>query len=60
MEEEGEMMGKRRKWIKVQFLKKTVKGRVPFGKAFWVSEKNRYFEWYKNNPSYRVLKEVEM
>jgi len=47
------------KWIKVQPVKETKKGRVPVGRAFWVSEKNKYFNWYKSNPSYRVLKEVE-
>jgi|GEM_PF-6181932 len=29
-------------------------------KPFYVKEKNPYFNWYKNNRYYKVLKEWEM
>jgi len=28
--------------------------------TFWVKESNPYFEWYKKNPFYTVLKEREI
>ena len=40
------------KWIKVRF----VNGAGHKG-SFWVSEKNLYFDWYRNN--FEVLREVE-
>lgn len=26
-------------------------------RTFWVSERNKYFDWYKDNPYYKILKE---
>jgi len=44
------------KWMKIRFVNPQTKVRH---KSFWVSERNKYFEWYKKNPCYEVLKEVE-
>ena len=53
----GERMEKEKvKWIKVKFLDPTT-GRCC--KPFWVSEKNKFFEFYKNSPYYKKLKEVD-
>jgi len=49
------------RWIKVQLYSK--KDDKPIRPPMWVSEKNPYFNWYRNHKGrdnvYRVLKEVE-
>ena len=41
------------KWIRVRIIRQG----KPTGKAFWVSEKNKYFDWYKKH--HLVLREVK-
>jgi len=48
-------MKKKVKWIKVRYIGTANVSR----KGFWVSEKNPYFNWYKESEFYEVLKEVE-
>ncbi|RLE60586.1 MAG: hypothetical protein DRJ35_02920 [Thermoprotei archaeon] len=43
---------KKVRWIKVQFDYLQGKGR-----AFWVSERNPYFDWYKRSSAWIVLRE---
>jgi len=33
--------------------------RIPYGKPIRVTEHNKYFDWYKKNKYYRLVKETD-
>lgn len=36
------------------------KGTKMAGARFWVGDKNIFYKWYKGNPLYHVVKEIEV
>jgi hypothetical protein len=45
------------KWIQIQ-------RRIPdtgalIGRRIWVSERNKYFDWYQKSPAYKVWKKED-
>lgn len=34
--------------------------KIKHNRKMWVKEKNPYFKWYRENPAFKVTKEIEV